>query len=276
MRVLADRTAVLTGAAGGIGRAVAAQLAAEGVHLALVDIDGDALAEMAAGLPGRVTTHVADVRSRDDLDRVAAEIREQHGELSIVLANAGVTVFGAFEKHDRDDIDWLLDVNVRGVIHTCHAMLPLLRETAERHGEGHVVITCSMQGMFAAPTQSLYSTSKFAVRGFAAALRAELGARRIGVSAVLPGAVGDTFLRNGRSKEDELMGMLSQAIEQYGCAPEEVGRAMLRGIRRDKAEVVVGLDAHVVGWLRWVAPPLIPSLVGWSYRTFTPEGGLKK
>ncbi len=273
MRHLKDQVAVITGAAGGIGRQLAAQLAAAGCHLALVDLHEDRLEALAATLGDgvRVSIHVLDVRDIPGLERLAEEVREVHGDASLVIPAAGATVWGTFADHSPYDIDWAIDLNLRGAVHTCRVFLPQLRARAAT-GEAHVVLFSSLQAMFGVPMQSMYVASKYALRGFSASLRAELGVEGIGVTAVLPGAVKGPFMGNGRSHDEGATAEMLPIIARVGTSPRRVAAATLQGIRRNRAEVVVGLDARGVSLLRWLVPPLIPSLVGWSMRVFTPEG----
>lgn len=274
MKTLTDRVALITGAAGGIGQVLAADLARQGMRLILVDVDEARAQAVADSLPdpGRCAVHAVDVRDAQALDALAATITASHGELSVLIPAAGATVWGTFDTHNADDIDWILDLNVRGVAHTCRAFLPLLTATAARHGEGQVVVFSSMQGMVGVPMQSLYVTSKYALRGLADTLRIELSAKHIGVTTVLPGAVRGRFMANGRSHDEDAIGEMLPYIDRFGSTPEAVSRAVVKGIQKNRAEVVVGADAHITSWLRWLLPPLVPGLFGLSFRKLTPDG----
>lgn len=276
MRVFNDRVVVITGAAGGIGRALAKQLADKGCVLALVDIDPQAAADVVAQLGEGVKAkaYTADVRDPAALDTLAQAIATHFGEVSVLVPAAGATVWGTFDTHTADDIDFLLDLNVRGVAQTCRAFLPLLKATSARHGEAHVALVSSMQGLFGVPMQSLYVTTKYAVRGLAASLRVELSASNIGVSVTFPGAVRGSFMANGRSHDDASVSEMLPHIKRFGVKPERVAASIVRSIRSNKAEAFVGIDSRAVAWMRWVVPPFLPALVGWSFRTFTPDGRL--
>ncbi|MCB9664016.1 MAG: SDR family NAD(P)-dependent oxidoreductase [Alphaproteobacteria bacterium] len=271
MRQLRDRVAVVTGAAGSLGSLLAEALATEGCHLALADLDPARLEALAARLAPtgvRVTTHAVDVRTAAALDALAAEVEAAHGGCQLLVNAAGVTIWGVFTDQPAHQIDWLLDVNVRGTLHACRAFAPLL---AAAH-EAHVVNLCSMVGMFGVPIQSTYSASKWAIRGFSEALRAEWAPRGIGVTAVLPGAVANDFLGAGGVHDPTAVDKVVGLVRQHGVAPERVVAALLDGVRRNRAEVVVGVDAKLVAWTQRLAPGLLPALVRWSYRRFTPDG----
>lgn len=147
MKRLRDRVAVITGAAGGIGQGLARALAREGCHLALVDIDAAALDRVSETLrePGRrVSTHVVDVAARADMAALPAAVSDAHGAAHILVNNAGVSVAGRFEAVPLADLDWIFGINVLGVVHGCHAFLPLLRA----QDEAHIVNVGSSFGLF--------------------------------------------------------------------------------------------------------------------------------
>ncbi|MCB9683243.1 MAG: SDR family oxidoreductase [Alphaproteobacteria bacterium] len=274
MRDLTDTTAVLTGAAGGIGQALARRLADQGCHLALADVDADRLAAVAATLhaPGRrVTTHVVDVTRPEALDAFADDVREAHGGCHLLLNNAGVTVHGPFAVHTADDLDWLLDVNVRGVIHGCRAFRPMLQEAGAGRG-AHVVNTASMAGLFGCPTQASYSASKWALRGFTAALRVEWAPLGIGVTALLPGTIATGFLAAARTHDAGASAWMATQMQRYGTAPDRVAARAVTGIRRNRAEVLAGWDAHAIAWTQWVAPWLLPTVLRLGYAWAPPPG----
>lgn len=273
MKDLRGRVAVVTGAGGSLGGLLARRLAEAGAHLALVDVRADpldALADAIGPTGVRCTRHVVDVRSPLALDALAEEVAAAHGGCDLLVNAAGVTVWGVFAEQTADEIDWLLDINVRGTVHACRAFGPLLRASSD----AHVVNLCSMVGMFGVPIQSTYSASKWAIRGFTEALRAEWAPLGIGVTAVLPGGVANGFLGAGGVHDEAAIATVLDAMARYGVSPERVVDATLAGIRRDRAEVVVGADAWGVTILQTLLPGLLPRLVRWSYRRFTPDGRL--
>ena len=169
--VLDGGTSVVTGAAGGIGRAVALELAERGSHLVLLDRDADGLAslrdELALRRPDvQVTTYVVDLSDRDATVAVAQEVRDHHPRLTLLVNNAGVALGGRFTELSLDDVDWLLAVNLEAVLVLTHELLPCLLDVPG----SHIVVMSSLFGLIAPGGQTAYATSKFAVRGFAEAL----------------------------------------------------------------------------------------------------------
>jgi NAD(P)-dependent dehydrogenase (short-subunit alcohol dehydrogenase family) len=179
---LENRTAVVTGAAGGIGRAIAASLSRRGCHLALADVNEAGLAETADMIAAdrvRVSRHRLDVFDRAADAAFPAIVRAAHPGVDLLVNNAGVAIAGTFDEVSEDDFEWLFGINFWGVVRMTRAFLPLLRSS----DDARIVNLSSIYGIIALPGQTAYSASKFAVRGFSPALRHELQGSRIGVAA---------------------------------------------------------------------------------------------
>lgn len=270
MRQLDGRVAVVTGAGSGIGRATAEALAREGCHLALVDVVPERLAEVAAGgaLAGgarRITTHVADVADRARMEKLAEEVVAAHGAVHILVNNAGVTVGRSFADHSWDDLDWVLGIDLWGVIHGCKVFLPHLL----RADEAHIVNVSSMAGFVAFPLQSSYSAAKAAVYGFSDSLRMELSAGPVGVSSVHPGTIRTRVLADAR-RSDRRLESLVGGMERAGRPPEAVARKIVRAIRRNQTRVRVGPDAYLLDWIHRLAPRLPGRLLSAGLRRWLP------
>jgi NADP-dependent 3-hydroxy acid dehydrogenase YdfG len=264
-RIIAGRPAMITGAASGIGRALAAQLARSGSPVAIADIDEAGLKETARTLPAddsqSVLSRVLDVRDAADQHRFAAEVREwltaaKAGPLAAVFNNAGVAVASSVLDADPDDDEWLRQINFDGVVNGTRAFLPLL----VKQDYGVIVNTSSVFGLLGMPYQSAYCASKFAVRGFTDALRQEL--RGTGVSAVTvhPGGIKTSIARNARVRKDpegrgrthEQMAAEFEAILM--TTPDKAAEIIVRGVERGKARILVGPDAYVFDTLARVTP----------------------
>jgi NADP-dependent 3-hydroxy acid dehydrogenase YdfG len=259
---LRDKVAVVTGAAGGIGSALARALAHEGCRVLAVDLPGPRLRELARELGERAMAHAMDVSDAGAWDDLAARVKHDHGGLDLLVNNAGLTILGAFADQTREDIDRILGVNVGSVLHGCRAFLPLLGE----RGDAHVVNVSSLAGRVAFPYQSTYSATKFAVRGFSAALRMELAARNVGVTAVLPGAVATKLLETARTYDSRASGKMAQLMLSYGLRPDRLAKRIVRAIRRNEAEVLAGWDAQVTTVAHAVAPSLVSSALSLGFR----------
>jgi NAD(P)-dependent dehydrogenase (short-subunit alcohol dehydrogenase family) len=254
---LAGRTAVVTGAASGIGRAVAGSLARRGCHLALADVDEAGLAETAAGVaaPGlRVTCHQLDVADRAAVAGFPARVTAAHPRVDLLVNNAGVALGGTFEQVGDDDFEWLFGVNFWGVVRMTRAFLPLLRAS----DDARLVNVSSVFGLVAPAGQAAYAASKFAVRGFSEALRHELEASTVGVTVVHPGGVATRIADSARVPAgvpaDEVARRRAAFRKRLRLPAEAAGEIIVRGVERRKGRVLVGADAVAVSLVARLAP----------------------
>ena len=253
----AGKTAVITGAASGIGRALAVDLAERGCNLALADINEDALTEVANALASnerKVTATRLDVGRRGDIADFADKVRVEHGEAHLLFNNAGVAAGGTFEQLSEENFEWLVSINFWGPIRMTRAFLPLMHES----GGGHITNISSIFGVIAPAGQTAYSASKFGVRGFSDALRHEMAGSDISVTTVHPGGVNTNIAKSARmseaATEDEVEAGLQQAAQNLVMPPREAAGIILRGVERRKPRVLVGKDAHVLHWMERFMP----------------------
>ncbi|HEU4598976.1 MAG TPA: SDR family NAD(P)-dependent oxidoreductase, partial [Solirubrobacterales bacterium] len=221
---LSGRKALLTGATGGLGRAIAAALAERGAQLVLSARDPEALAALAAELPGGGHTVAAtDLAEPGAAERLAAEA----GEVDILVANAGLPGAGHLTDFSAEQVTRALRVNLEAPMLLARALYPALVE----RGSGHLVFISSLSGKAASPRSSVYNATKFGLRGFALALRSDLAATGVGVSIVSPGFIREAgmFAESG-AKPPPGMGTAS---------PEQVGAATVKAIEKDKVEITV-------------------------------------
>jgi NADP-dependent 3-hydroxy acid dehydrogenase YdfG len=254
---IAGAPVVITGAASGIGRALAERLSRAGSPVAIADIDAAGLKETARSLDGPVLVRELDVRDAADQRRFAAEVREWlTAPLAAVFNNAGVAVTSSVLDADPEDDEWLRQINVDGVVNGTRAFLPLLFE----QDYGVIVNTSSVFGLLGMPYQSAYCASKFAVRGFTDSLRQEL--RGTGVSAVTvhPGGVQTSIARNARVRKDPLgrgrthQQMAAEFEAMLMTTPDKAAEIIVGGVERGKARILVGPDARMFDVLARVAP----------------------
>ena len=253
----AGKTAVITGAASGIGRALARALAERGCHLALADINEEALEEVAAELRSnerRVTASRVDVGDKDQIRAFADFVRSQHGEAHLLFNNAGVAAGGTFEQIAEDDFEWLVGINFWGPIRMSRAFLPLMHES----GGGHITNISSIFGVIAPAGQTAYSAAKFGVRGFSDALRHEMAGTDISVTTVHPGGVNTNIAKKAKihasATPEEIEAGQKQAAQNLVMPPENAAQIILRGVERRRPRVLVGKDAHILHWLERLMP----------------------
>ncbi|MEV4053170.1 SDR family NAD(P)-dependent oxidoreductase [Amycolatopsis sp. NPDC049688] len=256
-RSLTGRPVVITGAASGIGRALATRLSRLGSPVALADVDEDGLKATAAALHGRVLTRVLDVRDAEDQLRFAAEVKEWlPAPLAAVFNNAGVAVTSSVLDAVPEDDEWLHDINFHGVVHGTRAFLPILVE----QGEGAIVNTSSVYGLLGVPYQSAYCAAKFAVRGFTESLRQELRGSDVRAITVHPGGITTNIARNARVRRDpEGRGrtheqMAAQFEAMTMTSPDKAAQIIHTGVDRGKARILVGPDAYLFDALARITP----------------------
>lgn len=218
---LRGRKALVTGASGGLGQAIARRLRAEGCALILTGRRADVLETIAAEVDGRALP--ADLSKVDDVDRVGREC----AEVDIVVANAGLPGNGPLEEYTIEQVDRVLDVNLRSAI----VLTRMIGEHMLSRGEGHIVLISSLSGKSTTPVTSLYNATKFGLRGFALALRADWEPRGVGVSCVNPGPIAEAgmFVDGG--------GTVPAGVSQR--SPEDVAAAVVKAIVQNKAELDV-------------------------------------
>ena len=262
MKSFRGKVAAVTGAASGIGRALAVRLASEGCHLSLCDIEDAVLAQTAAlaGNTGvKVTTAHVDVADRDAVVAWAAATVRDHGKVNLVFNNAGVALGSSAEGTTAEDFAWIMGINFWGVVHGTQAFLPHLRSS----GEGHVVNVSSVFGLVSMAGQGAYNASKFAVRGYTECLRQELELTRARVSAtcVHPGGIRTNIARASRmTRSLRQLGVIDPAASQVAfenalrTTPEAAAAAILRGVRRNKRRVLIGADARILDALQRLLP----------------------
>jgi short-subunit dehydrogenase len=260
MSARSQRTVLLTGAAGGIGQALAHGLAKQGASLALADLDGDGLRRLAAGLPPDTTVHEIDLADSGQLDALISAVVQAHGGLEVLICNAGLTVHGRFSDLTPAEIDRVLDVDLRSVVHLVSRALPHLHATPG----SHIVLMSSMAGLQSFPFQAVYSTAKRGLIGFGDALRIELAPHQIGVTTVMPGTISTGFLDNAGEHDPATTHRLSALMKQWGTPPQRVANATLKGMARNRGRVRVGWDAHALAAVQLLLPPALPLFLSWA------------
>jgi NADP-dependent 3-hydroxy acid dehydrogenase YdfG len=254
---LAGQTAVITGAASGIGRALAIRLAQQGSPVAITDQDEAGLEETAAAIATTVLAQRLDVRDRQGQLAFAARVAEwAPAPIGAVFNNAGVAVASTVAAAVVEDDEWLHEINFEGVVHGTRAFLPILLD----QGSGAIVNTSSVFGLAGIPHQSAYCASKFAVRGFTEALRHELAGTGVRAITVHPGGVKTNIARNGRLHSDPkgLGRSREQIADEFEAlvrtSPERAAEVIHRGVDAGKARILVGPDAYVFDALTRLTP----------------------
>jgi NAD(P)-dependent dehydrogenase (short-subunit alcohol dehydrogenase family) len=257
MSFLNGGVAVVTGAASGIGRALAQQLSAAGSALALADIDAKGLAETAASLSnkvGTVSTHAVDVSDEARVRSFSEEVLAKHGRVTLLINNAGVALHGTFEEISLEDFRWLMGINFWGTVYGVRYFLPALK----KEPRAHIVNLSSVFGMIAPVGQTAYSTSKFAVRGFTESLRHELEGSTVSVSAVHPGGIRTAIAAHARIGANAPKDGKEEGVALFErvarTSPETAAERILRGVERREPRILIGSDARQIDIIQRLRP----------------------
>ena len=274
---------LVTGAASGIGRALAEELLLRsGAHLDLVDVDAERLELVAhelrehaaqTGVRGKIVAHVSDVASGESVAALAERLRGQR--VDVLVNCAGVLAVGPFTATAMADFERTVAVNFMGTVRVTHALLPHLLESPH----AFVVNVASAAGLVGAPGMSAYSASKFALVGFSEALRVEL-AGRVGVLTVCPSLVrtnivsAATHVASKAAESAGSRGRLAELVQALGADPAKVAAAIVRAIERRERLLLVNPDTHLLDLVRRVSPALTEALVLRGYRWLQRTGAL--
>ncbi|MGE6494261.1 SDR family NAD(P)-dependent oxidoreductase [Cupriavidus metallidurans] len=271
MKDFHNKVAAITGAGSGMGRCLAIQLAQSGCHVAISDCNEAGLAQTAAEVRSvapmvQVTSHRVDVADRAAVHAWADDVARAHGRVNLIFNNAGVALSSTVEGMAYDDLEWIIGINFWGVVHGTKAFLPHLKAS----GEGHVVNTSSIFGLFAQPGMGAYNASKYAVRGFTESLRQELDLMDCGVSATTVHAGGiKTNIARASRVSSSVNGLLVRDAQQgreefekfFITTADKAARVILDGVRANKRRVLIGPDAYAADALSRILPAAYQSLV---------------
>jgi NAD(P)-dependent dehydrogenase (short-subunit alcohol dehydrogenase family) len=257
-RDLTRKTALVTGAASGIGRATALELARRGADLFLCDLDKDGVqrtAETARELGRRARAERVDVASAEEMRGLAAAVHAEVPAVDLLINNAGVGLGAGFLDTSLEDWEWILGVNVRGVVHGCHFFLPPM--IAAGRG-GHVINLASAAAFLPIEALCAYTLTKYAVLGLSEALESELRPHRIGVTAACPGAIDTAIVRTarlrGRYDHERAREFAVRSFARSGLAPERAARSILRAVQRGRVVAPITPAAWIAYYAKRLAP----------------------
>jgi len=262
MKELAGKTAVITGAASGIGRALAVQLNQAGVHLALGDIDQNNLSETQGLLrrDSKISLHEVDVADRESMGRFASEVMSAHGSVDILVNNAGITLTPTiFDDISEADFEKVINVNMWGVYLGIREFMPHLRSRPE----AKIVNMSSLAGLVGLYGYTPYAMSKFAIRGLTESLQSELSGTNVSLLIVHPGGVKTNIIRNAPDlASDQQRQEAHMEFSRFAMiSPEAAAGKIISAITKNKRQLVFGIDARIVTFIRGLFPGRFPSIV---------------
>ena len=277
MTNLNGAVAVITGAASGIGRALAHEFALHGGQLALADVNSAGLEETRKLLgSANARTYMVDVSDSAAVEGFAKRIEKDFGRASVLINNAGVALYGTFAEIAIADMEWLMRINFWGVVYGCKFFMPLL----QREPEAHIVNISSVFGLIAPAGQTAYASSKFAVRGFTQALRQELIDTNISLTCVHPGGIRTSIAENARAGAASRAEDQAEAKERFRnvvrTSPEAAARAIVNGIMRNQARVLIGPDAYQIDFFQRLMPVRCASVLAKIMEKRAPKKKPKK
>lgn len=240
-------TVVVTGAANGIGAALALELATRGASLALVDVDAAALEVTNARVESygvRSRTYRADLGRSNEVETLAQRLIADHDDIICLINNAGVGMVGTIEQVDPDEFEWLFDINFWAPVRLTRALIPELR----RREAARIVNVSSILGIIASPGQGPYVASKFALRGYSETLSSELADTGIAISTVYPGGVATDIARSAKMASGVDRDAAKDDIARYEkgltTSPAAAAKIIADGIERRDARILIGKDAR--------------------------------
>ncbi|MBP1718172.1 MAG: putative oxidoreductase [Deltaproteobacteria bacterium] len=267
MNELRGKVAVITGAASGIGRALALQLGQEGCALAIADLNENGLEEtcrLFRKCPQQVSSYIVDVADKGQIFSLADKVSREHGGADLLINNAGYGSSLSFLDMPMDVMERMMQVNFWGAVYGCKAFLPQLLSKPE----AHIANVSSIEGILAFPNHCAYVSSKFALRGFTEVLKLDLRQTRVGVSCVFPGGVRTNIVRNSmefarkylethpelaekfgpRLRRGEVLAAFFES--QAGTSAEDAARIIIEGIKKNQWRILIGQDAVGVDGLQ--------------------------
>jgi NAD(P)-dependent dehydrogenase (short-subunit alcohol dehydrogenase family) len=257
MTALSGKVVAITGAASGIGRALAQRAVAKGAHVAIADVNQVGLEDTASAIRNstKLTVHNVDVRDRSAVEEFAAAVKREHGGVDIIINNAGVAARASIEDCSYDDLELVIGVNLWGVIYGTKAFMPLFRE----RGAGHIVNIASINAMVPFPLNGPYNISKYGVYGLNETLMQELEGQPIRITSVHPGGVRTNIVRNARHMGDSEVRQFDHIAR---TTPEEAARVIIEGIERNRTHVFVGIDSKIMAATKRIAPRFAVRMMG--------------
>jgi len=264
MKSLNGKVIALTGASSGIGRSLAINLAQQGAHLALADVNEAGLKETTSmiGTHTKITNHIVNVAERDQMHQWADDVIKEHGVVDAIINNAGVTSMHSIEDISYEDFEWVFNIDFYGVLYGVKAFLPYLKQRPE----SHIVNISSVNGFVPFPNNGPYNCAKHAVKALSQTLIQELHGTPVNVTSVHPGGIKTNIVRSGRFKKGAAGNTHEEMTKNFDniaqTSPDQAAKIIISGMLRNKHRQLVGKDAVVIELLSRLMPNRFSSWLG--------------
>jgi short-subunit dehydrogenase len=268
MKNFTNKNILITGAGSGIGRSLAIKFAEMGAALILTDNNLNGLVashEKILSITAQCSYYHVDVSDYPAMQELSSAVFEKHGDIDVLINNAGVNLMDQFVDGNLDDFHWLMNINFWGVVNGVKIFLPSLL----RQPEAHIINVSSIFGIMSIPGQAAYNSSKFAVKGFTEALKMELAGTKVKVSSVHPGGVKTEIANNARVGSTTLASR-DKLIKEFNkltyTTADKAAMDIIKGIQRDKRRIMIGWDARIADMIVRLFPSHYEDLMGLEKR----------
>jgi len=258
---LPDRVVIITGAANGLGRALAFEFFSRGFHLALIDKDRDGLETLRRAFPGQgqfISIHQADISDEGAVMEARLDILAQHPRIDLLINNAGVSISQGFESIKQADFNWLLGTNFWGTVYCIRRFLPDLRAS----GQGHIVNIISGFAQMGFPGKTAYAASKGAVTGLSNSLKTELHGSGVGVSLVIPPALNTNIIRAGKHIDEQKRAAEAAFLAKTGMPLAKAAFTIASRVLKGHYRIVIGSRTRLADLAARLFPTMLHRLIG--------------
>lgn len=253
---LKNKVVIITGSAGGLGKALAAEFYKQGCHLALLDTDTAGLEKTKLEIDRgtqKITLHICDVSDEQNIISVREDILLNHTTIDILVNNAGISISQSFEKMDLEDYKNIMNVNFWGTVYCTHCFLPDLK----KQKESHLVNIISDFAFMGFPGKTAYGSSKSAIMGFTGSLKTELYESGVKVSLVVPPPLDTGLVKNNKHIDSEKRELEAKFLEKRGLPLDKTARKIVRRIRKGKYRIIIGAMMQCIDIIARFFPTLL-------------------
>lgn len=265
MKKFPKKRIMITGAGSGLGRAIALEFARMGWRICVSDIDrgrSDETLDLVTKNGGQGMGYLCDVTKPEQIENMAAHLRQTWGGVDVIVNNAGVAAAGYMEKIPLETWDWIMELNLKSVIYGCRTFIPVLAE----QGGGHIVNVASNAGIASLPEMSCYNVTKAGVISLSETLRAELKPKNIGVSVITPTFFKTNLMDQFTTPDERQRKMAMAFFSKSKTTAEDVARHVVKVVKKDRLYAITQLDGKFAWLSKRFTPETYFNVMGWGYK----------